>query len=73
MAQFTKVNGDYQAVMHLDSPAYTNNGLNAVTSGSVVQPQGPKLDYFTTSASRSSTFSTTQINLIIVQSLEILQ
>jgi len=65
MAQFTKVNGDYQSVMHLDSPAYTNNGLNAVTSGYVVQLQGPKLDYFTTSASGSSTFSTTQINVIV--------
>jgi len=65
MAQFTKVNGDYQQVMHLDSPAYTNNGLNAVTSGYAVQPQGPKLDFFTTSASGSSTFSTTQVNVIV--------
>ena len=65
MAQFTKVNGDYQPVMHLDSPAYTNNGLNAKTSGVAVQPQGPKLDFFTTSASGSSTFSTTQVNVIV--------
>lgn len=47
MAQFTKVNGDFQPVINYDSPAYTNNGLNAVTSAATVQPQGPKLDFFT--------------------------
>jgi hypothetical protein len=47
MAQFTKVNGDFQQVLHLDAPAYTNNGLNAVNSGATVQPQGPKLDFGT--------------------------
>ena len=50
MAQFTKVNGDFQQVLHLDSPAYTNAGLNAVTDGKAVQPQGPKLDFFTFTA-----------------------
>jgi hypothetical protein len=47
MAQFTKVNGDFKQVLWLDAPAYTNTGLNAVTSGVPVQPQGPKLDFFT--------------------------
>lgn len=47
MAQFTKVNGDFKQVLWLDAPAYTNTGLNAVTSGVTVQPQGPKLDFFT--------------------------
>ena len=47
MAQFTKVNGDFQQVLHLDAPAYTNDGLNAVDSAVTVQPQGPKLDFFT--------------------------
>jgi hypothetical protein len=50
MAQFTKTHGDFQQVMHLDSPAYTTGALNATTSGYAVQPQGPKLDYFTTTA-----------------------
>lgn len=50
MAQFTKVNGDFQQVLHLDAPAYTNNGLNAVSDGVAVQPQGPKLDFFTVTA-----------------------
>jgi len=47
MAQFTKVNGDFKPVLHLDSPSYTNTGVNAVTSGATVQPQGPKLDFGT--------------------------
>lgn len=55
MAQFTKVNGDFKPVLHLDSPAYTNTGLNAVTSAATVQPQGPKLDFFTYTAAGALT------------------
>ena len=47
MAQFTRVNGDYKQVLWLDAPAYTNTGVNAVTTAVTVQPQGPKLDFFT--------------------------
>jgi len=47
MSQFTKVNGDFLPLINYDSPAYTNSGVNAVTSGATVQPQGPKLDFFT--------------------------
>lgn len=47
MAQFTRVNGDYKQVLWLDAPAYTNTGVNAITSAVTVQPQGPKLDFFT--------------------------
>ena len=63
MAQFTKVNGDLLPVINFDSPAYTNSGANAVSSGSTVQPQGPKLDYFTVTATGALTG--TQVNLII--------
>lgn len=47
MTQFTKSNGDFQPVLRLDSASYTNGGLNAVTSAATVQPQGPKLEYYT--------------------------
>lgn len=57
--QFTKVNGDFQPVMHMDTPAYTNAGLNAVTPNVAVQPQGPKLDFFTATANGALT--TTQV------------
>jgi hypothetical protein len=65
MAQFTRTHGDYQPVLHMDTPAYTVGAVNAITSAATVQPQGPKLDYFTISASGSSHFSTTQVNVIV--------
>ena len=50
MAQFQKVNGDFQGVINYDSFSYTNNGLNALSANVAVQPQGPKLDFFTVTA-----------------------
>jgi hypothetical protein len=47
MAQFTKVSGDFQQVMNYDAPGYTKGALNAITSAVPVQPQGPKLEFFT--------------------------
>lgn len=63
MAQFTKVNGDYLPVMNMDSGSYTNSGLNAVESGATVQPQGPKLQYFTVTATGALTG--TQVNVLV--------
>ena len=63
MAQFTRTHGDYQPVMNYDQPAYQVGAVNAVTSGVVVQPQGPKLDYFTATATGALT--TTQINTMV--------
>jgi hypothetical protein len=63
MAQFTRTHGDYQPVMNYDQPAYTVGAVNAVTSGLVVQPQGPKLDYFTATATGALT--TAQINTMV--------
>jgi hypothetical protein len=65
MAQFTKTNGDFLPVINFDSPAYTNSGANAVSSGASVQPQGPKLDFFTVTAASSGAFTGTQVSLII--------
>ena len=48
MAQFTRTNGDFQQVLWLDAPSYTNEGsTSAIDSAVTVQPQGPKLDFFT--------------------------
>ena len=63
MAQFTRTNGDYLPVINYDSPAYTNSGVNAVTSGATVQPQGPKLDFFTITFTGALT--TTQLNTAV--------
>jgi hypothetical protein len=59
MAQFTRVNGDLKPVLWLDQPDYTNSGVNAVSSALTVQPQGPKLDFFTATANGALT--TTQV------------
>jgi hypothetical protein len=59
MAQFTRVNGDLKQVLWLDAPEYTNTGVNAVSSALTVQPQGPKLDFFTATA--NGALSTTQV------------
>ena len=63
MSQFTKTNGDLLPVINYDLPSYTNSGANAVTSAATVQPQGPKLDFFTITATGALTG--TQVNLII--------
>lgn len=47
MAQFTKVHGDFQPLMNYDSANYSVGALNAITSAVTVQPQGPKLEFFT--------------------------
>lgn len=55
MAQFTKVNGDFLPVINYDAFSYTNSGLNAVEANVAVQPQGPKLDFFTVTATGALT------------------
>ena len=68
MAQFTRVNGDFKPLMNYDADAYTNTGVNAVTSGATVQPQGPKLQFgtitFTGAATPSGADILTTINTI---------
>jgi hypothetical protein len=64
MAQFTRTNGDYLPVINYDSPSYTNSGVNAVTSAATVQPQGPKLDFFTITKDTGA-FTTANINTIV--------
>ena len=47
MAYFTKSHGDFKQVANYDAPSYSLGSLNAVTSAVTVQPQGPKLEFFT--------------------------
>lgn len=64
MSQFTRTNGDYKPVLNLDSPAYTNTGVNVATSAATVQPQGPKLEYFTIALANVATDGTVLFNAI---------
>lgn len=68
MAQFTRTHGDFQPVMNYDQPDYTVGAVNAVTSGATVQPQGPKLEFFTVSKG-SGSWTTTQV-LQMVQTIQ---
>ena len=54
MAILTRANGDLLQVANFDAPTYTNSGVDAVGAG-VVQPQGPKLDFFTVTATGALT------------------
>jgi len=69
MAQFTRVNGDYKQVLWLDAPEYTNTGVNAVQSALTVQPQGPKLDFFTLTGNSSQVADNIQTIFQTVQQL----
>lgn len=55
MAEFTRVSGDFKPVMNVDAGEYTNTGVNAVTSAATVQPQGPKLGFFTVTLTGTGT------------------
>ena len=64
MAQFPRVNGDLLPVAVYDAQSYTNPGaINSVSSGLTVQPQGPKLQFFTVTATGALTG--TQVNTLI--------
>lgn len=60
MAYTTRVHGDYQPVANYDAPDYTVGAVNAIISAATVQPQGPKLDFFTVTA--NGAISTTEFN-----------
>jgi hypothetical protein len=47
MAFVTRTHGDFKPVANYDTPDYTVGTVNAATSAAPVQPQGPKLDFFT--------------------------
>jgi hypothetical protein len=66
MAQVDKVHGDFKPVMNYDAPGYTVGALNALTSGASVQPQGPKLDFFTIEGANIDNGSTESGNVALI-------
>jgi len=57
--------------MNYDASGYTKGALNAVTSGASVQPQGPKLDFFTIEGANIDNASTESGNIaLIVQAIQ---
>lgn len=47
MASFTRTHGDFKQVTNYDARSYTVGSVNVGTSAVTVQPQGPKLEFFT--------------------------
>ena len=64
MAFTTRTHGDFLPVMNYDAAGYTVGAVNAVTSGVTVQPQGPKLDFFTIALASLATDGTVLLNCI---------
>ena len=64
MAFTTRTHGDFLPVMNYDAAGYTVGAVNAVTSGVTVQPQGPKLDFFTITLASLATDGTVLLNCI---------
>ena len=71
MAQVTRVNGDFKPVLNVDAREYTNTGVNALVSAATVQPQGPKLDFFTITADGALTGANVKSIVDAIQQLAI--
>lgn len=69
MAEVTRVNGDFKPVLNVDAGAYDNTGVNAVVSAATVQPQGPKLDFFTVTADGALTGANVKTIIDTIQQL----
>lgn len=63
MAGFTRTNGDFLPVAVYDAASYSSSPINSVTSAATVQPQGPKLQFFTVTATGALTV--TQVATIV--------
>lgn len=70
MAGFTRTNGDLQPVAVFDVPVYTNSGVDAITSAVPVQPQGPKLDFFTLQANANISANVGTVISSVVKAVE---
>lgn len=69
MAGFTRVNGDNKPVANLDTPVYNNTTVDAVADAETVQPQGPKLDFFTYTAAGALTGAEVTAGIKTIQQL----
>jgi hypothetical protein len=64
MASFNRIAGDFKPVMNMDTGSYTIGSINASTSLATVQPQGPKLEFFTIALADLATDGTVLANCI---------
>ena len=71
MSSQTKYHGDLNPVANFDQRAYTVGALNDVTSAATVQPQGPKLDFFTVTFSGHKTGTEVAAAISAIQQLAV--
>jgi hypothetical protein len=68
MASFNRIAGDFKPVMNMDTGSYTIGSINATTDDATVQPQGPKLEFYTITGngttSNLATYASTVISTI---------
>lgn len=69
MAGFTRANGDNKPVANFDVPVYSNTVVDAVADAETVQPQGPKLDFFTYTAAGALTGAEVSAGIKTIQQL----
>jgi hypothetical protein len=69
MAEQTKVHGDLKQVANFDAREYTVGSLSDVTDAVTVQPQGPKLDFFTVTFSGAVSGATVKAAIDGIQQL----
>ena len=65
MAEVTRTHGDFKQVMNYDTSEYTVGSIDAVTDDATVQPQGPKLEFFTITGNGTTSNVVTYANLVI--------
>jgi hypothetical protein len=65
MAYVTRSHGDFKQQMNFDTDAYTVGAINAVTDDATVQPQGPKLEFFTITGNGTTSNVGTYANTVI--------
>jgi hypothetical protein len=65
MAGFTKIGSNFKPVVNMDVGQNTDSAtLNQVVSAATVQPQGPKLEFFTIELASLATSGTVLLNCI---------
>jgi hypothetical protein len=65
MAYTTRAHGDFKQQMNYDTSDYTVGSIDAVTDDATVQPQGPKLEFYTITGNGSTSNVQTYANVVI--------
>lgn len=65
MAEVTRAHGDFKQVANFDAEIYTVGAINATTDDATVQPQGPKLEFYTITGNGTTSNLATYANVVI--------